>query len=74
MAVTREQMDALQAYVSATVRVMTGQMSAHASNVRLYLDSRDRLERVFGVKLPQTASVDLFADVNIQQPSLPDLL
>jgi hypothetical protein len=58
MAVTPAQMLALQAYVAATVRVMTvdGGRLAHSDNVRLFMDATRKLEGAFGIKVPTALS------------------
>lgn len=64
------QLAALQSYVSATVRVMTGHMNAH-----LFVDARKTLERAFGQTLP-TDYPDLFGYEAIprKSPAMPDIL
>lgn len=69
MIVYKAQMDALQAYISATVRVMTDEPGAHATNARLYVDAKARLEREFGQPLPTD-----YPDLLSPAPGLPDVL
>lgn len=75
---TKPQLDALQSYVAAVVRIMTKQGGDHSANVRLMLECKKRLESAFGQELDAPYSngpVDLFADVPTPtQPVFPDLL
>lgn len=63
---TPAQLAALESYICSTVRIMV-RMGDHPSNVRLMLDSKQRLETAFG------QTFDLFTDTPTV-PILPDLL
>lgn len=63
---TKPQLAALECYIAAVVRMMT-EHGEHASNVRLMLDAKKRLEAAFGQKLP-TDYVDL-----LDTPALSEL-
>lgn len=67
---TNLQVVAIEQYIDAVVRIM-GKHGEHASNVRLVLDARKRLELAFGEKLPIEYPYLLSLPAT---PEMPDIL